>query len=55
MRSKWAGVDGAMMPLGGVVKRRLLAYLLPNTNRVVATHQLLDVPWPDEMPAPCAR
>ncbi|TXC97387.1 BTAD domain-containing putative transcriptional regulator [Streptomyces sp. ISID311] len=45
-----AGVDGATMPLGGVIKRRLLAYLLLNANRVVATHKLLDVLWPDETP-----
>ncbi|USA05496.1 winged helix-turn-helix domain-containing protein [Streptomyces lydicamycinicus] len=45
-----AGVDGAAMPLGGVIKRRLLAYLLLNANRVVATHKLLDVLWPDETP-----
>ncbi|MCF3171766.1 winged helix-turn-helix domain-containing protein [Streptomyces sioyaensis] len=45
-----AGVDGALMPLGGVIKRRLLAYLLLNANRVVATHKLLDVLWPDETP-----
>ncbi|MFF3742965.1 BTAD domain-containing putative transcriptional regulator [Streptomyces kronopolitis] len=45
-----AGVDGTTMPLGGVIKRRLLAYLLLNANRVVATHKLLDVLWPDETP-----
>ncbi|ARF53463.1 BTAD domain-containing putative transcriptional regulator [Streptomyces gilvosporeus] len=45
-----AGVDGATMPLGGVIKRRLLAYLLLNANRVVATHKLLDVLWPEETP-----
>ncbi|MFI2188703.1 BTAD domain-containing putative transcriptional regulator [Streptomyces sioyaensis] len=45
-----AGVDGAMLPLGRVIKRRLLAYLLLNANRVVATHKLLDVLWADEAP-----
>ncbi|MEV6564957.1 BTAD domain-containing putative transcriptional regulator [Streptomyces kronopolitis] len=45
-----AGVDGATMPLGGVIKRRLLAYLLLNANRVVSTHKLLDVLWPEETP-----
>lgn len=45
-----AGVAGTTMPLGGVIKRRLLAYLLLNANRVVATHKLLDVLWPDETP-----
>ncbi|GAB1326618.1 AfsR/SARP family transcriptional regulator [Streptomyces sennicomposti] len=45
-----ASVDGTAVPLGGVIKRRLLACLLLNANRVVATHKLLDVLWPDETP-----
>lgn len=45
-----ASVDGTAVPLGGVIKRRLLACLLLNGNRVVATHKLLDVLWPDETP-----
>ncbi|MDO0928866.1 AfsR/SARP family transcriptional regulator [Streptomyces sp. TG1A-8] len=45
-----ASVDGATVPLGGVIKRRLVAYLLLNANRVVATRKLLDVLWPDETP-----
>ncbi|MET9498112.1 BTAD domain-containing putative transcriptional regulator [Streptomyces sp. NPDC006552] len=45
-----ASVDGTAVPIGGVIKRRLLACLLLNANRVVATHKLLDVLWPDETP-----
>jgi DNA-binding SARP family transcriptional activator/class 3 adenylate cyclase len=38
------------VPLGGVIKRRLTAYLLLNANQVVSTHKLLDVLWPEETP-----
>ncbi|MEU5634065.1 BTAD domain-containing putative transcriptional regulator [Streptomyces rishiriensis] len=45
-----ASADGVTVPLGGVIKRRLAAYLLLNADRVVPTHKLLEVLWPEETP-----
>ncbi|MDG4834698.1 BTAD domain-containing putative transcriptional regulator [Solwaraspora sp. WMMD1047] len=46
--------DGRMLPLGGPQRRDLLAVLLLNANRVVATDRLIDLLW-GEQPPPTAR
>ncbi|MFF2043738.1 BTAD domain-containing putative transcriptional regulator [Kitasatospora sp. NPDC058170] len=46
--------DGRLLPLGGVIQRTTLGFLLLHANRVVSTTQLLKAMWPQEAP-PTAR
>ncbi|MFB7614095.1 BTAD domain-containing putative transcriptional regulator [Kitasatospora sp. NPDC056181] len=45
---------GRALPLGGVIQRTTLGFLLLHANRVVSTNQLLKAMWPQEAP-PTAR